>query len=76
MAKKSDPVITHTEILCYAIRSALEDWRDIEAKAKAAEAKDPAFAAEIRQTFPAKEKLTALCALYRMETGQDYPIDL
>ena len=75
-AKKNNaPILTHTEVLCYAIRSAYADWKDIESKAKAADAVDPAFAEEIRQTFPAREKLDALCELYRMETGTEYPIE-
>lgn len=75
MPKKSSQILTNTEVLCYAIRSACSDWKDIENKAKAAEAIDPAFAAEIRQTFPAREKLDALRDLYKLETGTEYPIE-
>lgn len=78
MAKKPTPVITHTEILSYAIRMANVDWREDECRYEAALEKDADLATMIQTELvaPKRAKLEALLTLYKMETGCDYGIDI
>lgn len=71
--KKNTPILTHTETIAYAIMYVNEKYREAEDKAVAAEQQgNHQFAAMIREAFPWKSKLTALCALYEMETGSEH----
>lgn len=66
MAKKTIPIITHTEILCYAIRgleAEISKWKSL---CKGNEDFFNEATAELR------EKLDAVKSLYRIETGIDY----
>ncbi len=71
--KKNTPILTHTETLAYAIQYVNEKCRETEEKAVAAEQQHNfQFAAMIREVFPWKAKLAALCVLYEMETGSEH----
>lgn len=66
MAKKREPIITFTEIICLAIRSIdtdIESWRD--------RFKDD-FNSFCEYTLTLQQKLDALKMMYRNETGVDY----
>jgi hypothetical protein len=78
MGKKNPiPVITHTEILSYAIQHVDMKYLEAEKKAKTAEdAGNHEMAELVRGTYPWKEKLVALLNLYRIETGSDFGIEL
>ena len=67
--KKTAPIITHTEILCYAIRCLQKEIDDMTAYLEGVESK-----AEYLDFFLAERtpKLDALKELYRIETGSDY----
>lgn len=69
MAKKNTPVITHTEILCYAIihlERELQYKREYYGNIPECEPMLNTAVAEI------KPKLDALYELYRVETGTEY----
>ena len=70
MAKrKPEPVITHTEILCYAIRHLavrVDGWRKATATMENAE---EALADICKRELT---QIAALKELYRIETGTDY----
>lgn len=73
MAKKTTPIITHTEILSRAIRSIevdIADWRQKCDDFPQAQ-KDAMFAAATEEL---RAKLDALKTLYRIETGVDYDV--
>ena len=66
MAKKTEPIITHTEILSRAIRSIeeeIEEWNN----------KSDNIPQELiaKATEEPRAKLEALKTLYRIETGTD-----
>ena len=67
--KKATPIITHTEILCYAIRCLQKEVDDMTAYCEGIESK-----AEYLAFFLAErtQKLEALKEMYRMETGTEY----
>jgi len=74
MAKKNTPIITHTEILCYAIRqieAEIAGWKGkIEnAPAEYREMVEQMVQTNIDRLLP---KLDALKGLYRVETGEPY----
>lgn len=68
MAKKKElpGTLTHTEILCLAIRCCEHDIHVWES--------DPLYHPEYVKTVtePCKKKLEALRTLYRLETGTEY----
>ena len=71
MAKKSTPIITHTEILNRAIcsiKAEIADWHN-KCESLPQPLKDEMIA---QATAPLQEKLDALKELYRIETGTDY----
>lgn len=71
--KKNTPILTHTETLAYAIMYVNDKYRETEDKAAAAEQQHNfQFAEMIREAFPWKAKLAALCKLYEMETGSEH----
>ena len=70
MAKKTSPIITHTEILARAansIKREIDEWRD-RCKGLPKEQADTYFDATTKEL---REKLDALKTLYRIETGAD-----
>ena len=70
MARKNPtPIITHTEILCYAIRCLKKEVDDMIDYCEGIPTK-----AEYLELFLAERtpKLEALKELYRMETGTEY----
>ena len=71
MARKTIPIITHTEILSRAIRSIEEEIAYWHSKCEAfpQEQRDKLFAAS---TMDLTEKLEALKNLYRIETGAEW----
>lgn len=71
MAKKTTPIITHTEILALAIRS-IEG--DIEERQTLCEGLPEDIRAEMfnKSTVELREKLDALKTLYRIETGAEF----
>ena len=76
MQKKPEPIITHTEILCFAIRHLKSELKDIECRGESLAEKtgnkemtDGIVAA---LTAPITPKLEALLEMYRIETGTDY----
>lgn len=68
MAKKTTPIITHTEILSRAIRSLEEEIAEWHSKGEGLpkELRDEMFTAATKEP---REKLEALKTLYRIETG-------
>ena len=71
MAKKTAPIITHTEIIALAIRSIESDIAERTSMCEKLpkEQRDTMIAAATREL---KEKLEALETLYRIETGTDF----
>lgn len=68
--KNQKPTLTHTEIYSYAINYVKDKYDEDEKNAALAEAKDADDLAKmIRTQSQWKDKLTALCRLYEMETG-------
>lgn len=66
MAKKREPILTFTEIICLAIRSIdaeIETWRERTADD---------FDLFCECTLPMRQKRDALKQMYRNETGVDY----
>ena len=76
MQKKPEPVITHTEILCFAIRHLQGEIEGIknngENLAKRTGNKEMADGIVAALTEPLVPKLAALKEMYRIETGTDY----
>ena len=71
MAKKTIPIITHTEILSRAIRSIEEDIADWHQKCDGLpQAQKDAMVAAATEEL--RVKLDTLKTLYRIETGADY----
>lgn len=71
MAKKTNPIITHTEIINRAIQSIeaeIDEWRG-RCKGLPKEQADTYFDATTKEL---REKLDALKTLYRIETGSDF----
>ena len=71
MAKKTTPIITHTEILSRAISSIkaeIDEWRRLCAGFPQGE-REKMFSAATEEL---REKLCALEAMYRIETGVEY----
>lgn len=71
MAKKTAPIITHTEMICYTIRyieAQIEEWKTRCAQLKGVEV-DEIAAEQVAYLNP---KLDALKEMYRFETGQEY----
>ena len=69
MAKKTTPVITHTEILCLALRCLEHDIDKVREQIKGL----PGAEAMLQYTIDEKApKMEALRTLYRIETGTDY----
>ena len=71
MAKKTTPIITHTEIIALAIRSIeadIEEWR------QKFNGKPDVFMTGMFEiaTAELREKLDALKTMYRIETGTDF----
>lgn len=68
--KKNAPVITHAEILTYAIEYVQQQYLEADERAKKLEAEGNAEMAErVRETLGMKSKLLALGKLYEMEVG-------
>ena len=70
MAKKTTPIITHTEIFARAIRSIeveIEEWK-LKCEYMPPKLREDMFA---KSTEELREKLNALKTLYRIETGTD-----
>lgn len=76
MAKKPEPILTHTEILCFAIHHLNAEIEDIKRKgenlAKRTGNKDMADGITAALIEPITAKLEALLEMYRIETGTDY----
>ena len=73
---KNEPILTHTEILCFAIRHLKSEIEDIKHKgenlAKRTGNKDMADGVTNALIAPLTPKLEALLEMYRIETGTDY----
>lgn len=69
MAKKPTPIITHTEILCRAIRSIEEEIRNQQNYMGGIPECAEMLHAFVDERTP---KLEALKEMYRIETGTDY----
>lgn len=71
MAKKTTPIITHTEILSRAIKS-IE--KDIEERLALCEGLPEDIRAEMfnKSTKELREKLETMKTLYRIETGSEW----
>ena len=69
MAKKTTPIITHTEILCLAIRSIETDIRNQKEFMGGIPECEAMLENYINDRTP---KLEALKEMYRIETGTDY----
>lgn len=76
MQKKPEPVITHTEILCCAIRHLESELKDIECRgerlAERTGNKEMADGIVAALSEPLLPKLDALKKMYHIETGTDY----
>lgn len=69
MAKKNSPIITHTEILCRAIRSIEDEIRNQQNYMGGIPECENMLHAFVDERSP---KLEALKEMYRIETGTDY----
>lgn len=73
---KNEPILTHTEILCFAIRHLQSEIEDIKRKGQnlADRTGNKEMADGITNTLiaPINPKLEALKEMYRIETGTDY----
>lgn len=72
---KNEPILTHTEILCLAIRSLESEIEDIKRKGENLGHRINKETADgITKTLmePLTPKLEALKQMYRIETGTDY----
>lgn len=69
MAKKTTPIITHTEILCHAIRNIENEIRNQESYMGGIPECGAMLKAYVSERKP---KLEALKEMYRIETGTDY----
>lgn len=69
MAKKTAPVITHTEILCLALRCLEHDIDQMRKRCEGVPGAEAALQLCIEEKAP---KMDALRTLYRIETGTDY----
>ena len=76
MAKKNEPILTHTEVLCFAIRHLESEIKDIKLKGEKLFERtgNREMADGITNTLiePLTPKLEALKELYRIQTGTDY----
>ena len=71
MAKKPEPIITHSEILCFAIHHLQDEIEDIKLRgANLPEHISEGLVAAL--IAPITPKLEALLEMYRIETGTDY----
>lgn len=71
MAKKNVPTITHTEILCRAIRSLEDEIKGWEKKFENLPIEQAnAFRASVIE--PLLPKVEMIKSLYRIETGEEY----
>lgn len=69
MAKKTEPIITHTEILCRAIRSIEDEIRNQTNYMGGIPECEALLQAYVNERTP---KLDALKEMYRIETGTDF----
>lgn len=73
---KNEPILTHTEILCFAIRHLEDEIEDIRLRGQnlADRTFDQKMADGITNALiePLTPKLKALLEMYRIETGTDY----
>lgn len=69
MEKKTTPIITHTEILCLAIRQLEHEIDETRKKCEGIPGSEPLLQFTIKESAP---KLEALRTLYKIETGTDY----
>ena len=69
MAKKNNPIITHTKILCLAIRCLENEIDDMKRRCEGRPGVE-----ELLQSYvePRSVELAALKDLYRIETGAEY----
>ena len=67
--KKTNPIITNTEILCYAIRHLQQEINHMVAYCDGIPEKEEFLKFFVDQRIP---KLEALKTLYLIETGTDY----
>lgn len=73
MSKKNTaPIITHTELICYAIAHLDARIRDIESKADGLPENHPMHDMCHNLTAPLMNKRNTLCQLYLIETGTEY----
>lgn len=73
MAKKrSNPVITHTEILCLAIAQLQNQVQVYTEKARQLPEGHPNIELMEEMAAPLKSKMDAIKTLYMMETGVEY----
>ena len=69
MAKKNTPLITHTEILCLAIRNLEQELKTKTQYYEGIPECQTFLEAALKELTP---KLEALKEMYRIETGTDY----
>lgn len=72
---KKTVVLTHTEILCLAIRTAADEWQKERDKIKAMRKVDSALSRAMEESPVWKNKLQKLLELYELETGTEYGYD-
>lgn len=75
MAKKTTPIITHTEILCLAIQAVarkIHEYDEMVDKCDNAESREIAAYARDQNEAIWGPKLAALKEMYRIETGTDF----
>lgn len=76
MASKTNPIITHTEILCLAIRQLQSDIEDIKRRGESLAEKtgNKEMASDIvaQLIAPITPKLEAIKEMYHIETGSNF----
>ena len=75
MSKEKAFTLTHTEILCLAIKTASEEWQRERDRVQAMWKTNPAFARVMKESSQWEPKLRKLLELYKLETGSDYGFD-
>lgn len=69
-------IVTHAEILNYAIENMIEKWENAKAKARKLRDTEPGFAKEYLERGPWKDKLEIMLLMYKIETGEDYGYEI
>lgn len=75
--QKEKPVtVTHCETICWAINWLEERWKNERKRIQAIAQIDPDAAKEYAQQSIYRQKLMVLLQMYKIETGDDFGVDI